>query len=45
MLRSVDNLRGTAGRIEALLNMAASEAPYAAVGAPSSPGLRRNDAQ
>jgi hypothetical protein len=31
LLRSVDNLRGPAGRIEALLNAGQPEAPYAAV--------------
>jgi uncharacterized protein len=31
LLRSVDNLRGPAGRIEALLNLGRQDAPYAAV--------------
>lgn len=31
LLRSVDNLRGPAGRIEALLNVGRQDAPYAAV--------------
>ena len=45
LLRSVDDLRGPAGRIEALLNLGRARCALRRRGVPSSPALRRNHAQ